>query len=75
MKNWGPEWGDIVSIGIPTKVDYHDSYRNKYYHVMGEYPADEGNLTKVPKEVPPEVYWAGAQHYLSQMGLSGRVVV
>eukprot|EP00973_Karenia_brevis_P059487 8282606-Karenia_brevis.AAC.1 len=19
MKNWGPEWGDIVAIGIPTK--------------------------------------------------------
>eukprot|EP00973_Karenia_brevis_P081720 11329382-Karenia_brevis.AAC.1 len=42
---------------------------------MGEYPADENNLTKVPKEVPPEVYWAGAQYHLAQMGLSGRVVV
>eukprot|EP00973_Karenia_brevis_P015794 2162129-Karenia_brevis.AAC.1 len=41
---------------------------------MGEYPADETNLTKVPKEDPPEVCWAGAQHYLSQMGLRGRVV-
>eukprot|EP00973_Karenia_brevis_P000405 58619-Karenia_brevis.AAC.1 len=42
---------------------------------MGEYPGEDTNLTKLPKCVPPEVYWAGAQHYLGQVGLSGRVVV
>eukprot|EP00973_Karenia_brevis_P032410 4469494-Karenia_brevis.AAC.1 len=39
MKSWGPEWGDIVSIGTPAKMDYYDSHRNKHYHVMGEHPA------------------------------------
>eukprot|EP00973_Karenia_brevis_P023931 3299611-Karenia_brevis.AAC.1 len=53
MKNWGAECGDTVPVGTPTKVDYHDCHRNKYHNVIGEFPADETNLTKIPKEVPP----------------------
>eukprot|EP00973_Karenia_brevis_P008758 1183950-Karenia_brevis.AAC.1 len=72
-EKWGEEWGTIAPITIATIEDDLDSHRNKYYQVMGEYPIHETNLTRLPKCVPPEVYWAGAQHHIGQMGLSGRL--
>eukprot|EP00973_Karenia_brevis_P042291 5852818-Karenia_brevis.AAC.1 len=62
-------------MALATTVDYMDTHANNYQRITGRPPPDNMTFSKIHRNITPTILWSGAQYYLNNYKLGGKIAV